>query len=141
MMESVIEKDKSLGLFVASLKTARDKVKDRAAFVERSQAKYDAPKVGDFQMVGLGGSCGKPAFLLPFATRFTLGNTEQLESVAEKFGMTMEYGAYPHFKLPDNTEIAAVHDWLSETHVYLRPSYERKEELLQAIANALKTSS
>jgi hypothetical protein len=137
-MENVIEKNQSLGLFVANLKTAKDKVKDRAAFVERSQAKYTAPTLGGFQMVGLGGSCGKPAFLLPFATRFTLENTERLESVAAHFGMTMEYGAYPHFKLPDNTEIAAVHDWLNETHVYLRPSYEQKEALIQAIADALK---
>jgi hypothetical protein len=139
-MESVIEKDKSLGLFVAGLKTGKDKVKDGEAFVERSQAKYTAPTVGGFQMIGLGGSCGKPAFLLPFATRFTLENTARLEAVAEKFGMTMEYGAYPHFKLPDNTEVAAVHDWLSETHVYLRPSYNRKEELIQAIAAALNAA-
>jgi hypothetical protein len=137
-MESLVEKDKSLGLLVAGFKTSRDKVKDRAAFVERSQGKYTVPTLGGFQMVGLGGSCGKPAFLLPFATRFSLENTERLEAVAERFGMTMEYGAYPHFKLPDNTEIAAVHDWLSETHVYLRPSYERKEALIQAIADALK---
>jgi hypothetical protein len=140
-MESIIEKDKSLGLLVAGFKTSKDKVKDKAAFVERSQGKYSVPTLGGFQMVGLGGSCGKPAFLLPFATRFTLENTERLEAVAERFGMTMEYGAYPHFKLPDNTEIAAVHDWLGETHVYLRPSYDGKEDLIQAIAAALKPSS
>jgi hypothetical protein len=127
----------SLGQFVASLKTSKDNVLNREAFVERSKAKYAAPVLGGFQMVGLGGSCGKPAFLLPFATRFTLENTARLEAVAQRFDMTMEYGAYPHFKSLDNTEIAAIHDWLSETHVYLRPSYERKEELLQAIADAL----
>jgi hypothetical protein len=140
-METIVEKDKSLGLLVAGFKTSKDKVRDGAAFVERSQGKYTVPKVGGFQMVGLGGSCGKPAFLLPFATRFTLENTKKLETVAERFGMTMEYGAYPHFKLPDSTEIAAVHDWLGETHVYLRPSYDRKEELIGAIADALKPSS
>jgi hypothetical protein len=128
----------SLGSFVAGLKTSKENVKDREAFVQRSQAKYSAPTVGSFQMVGLGGSCGKPAFLLPFATRFTLENTERLEAVAAGLGMTMEYGAYPHFKLLDNTEIAAVHDWLHETHVYVRPSYEHKEDLLDAIAEALK---
>jgi len=135
---SEITQDQSLGRFVASLKTSKDKVRDRKAFVERSQAKYRAPAVGGFQMLGLGGSCGKPAFLLPFATRWTLEQVLALESVAERFGMYVEYGAYPHLKLPDQTEIAAVHDWLQETHVYLRPSYERKEELIQAIAEALK---
>ncbi|MDX2008510.1 MAG: hypothetical protein SFU83_24960 [Meiothermus sp.] len=138
MSEAIQEKDKSLGLFVASLKTAKDKVRDREAFVTRSQAKYAAPQVGGFQMLGLGGSCGKPAFLLPFATRWTLDKVEALEAVAEHFGMEIEYGAYPHLKLPDQLEVAAVHDWLNETHVYLRPSYERKEELIQAIAEALK---
>ncbi len=131
----------SLGAFVASLKTSKENVKDRTDFVERSQAKYAAPKVGEFQMVGLGGSCGKPAFLLPFATRFTLENTQRLEAVAKTFDMTMEYGAYPHFKSLDNTEVAAIHDWLNETHVYLRPSYERKEELLGAIAETLAPRS
>lgn len=137
MGEVIQEKEKSLGLYVAGLKTGRDKVKDREAFVTRSQAKYNAPTVGGFQMLGLGGSCGKPAFLLPFQTRWTMDGVLALESVAERFGMYIEYGAYPHLKLPDETEIAAVHDWLHETHVYLRPSYERKEELLQAIAEAL----
>lgn len=137
-MSEVMEKDKSLGLFVAGLKAGRDKVKDREAFVERSQAKYSAPILGGFQMLGLGGSCGKPAFLLPFATRWTEEKVLALEGVAERFGMGMEYGAYPHLKLPDDTEIAAVHDWLHETHVYLRPSYARKEELIGAIAEALK---
>ena len=36
-METVVEK--SLGPFVAGVKTAKDNVKSRAAFVERSQAK------------------------------------------------------------------------------------------------------
>ena len=36
-MEVVQEKDKSLGLFVAGLKTSKDKVKDREAFVELLQ--------------------------------------------------------------------------------------------------------
>lgn len=137
-MEVIQEKDKSLGLYVAGLKTSKDKVKDREAFVARSQTKYNAPRVGGFQMLGLGGSCGKPAFLLPFATRWTVEKVLALEAVAQGFGMEMEYGAYPHLKLPDQTEIAAVHDWLHETHVYLRPSYERKEELIRAIAEALK---
>ena len=135
---SEVQPEKSLGQFVMGLKTGRDKVKDRQAFVERSQAKYSTPTIGGFQMVGLGGSCGKPAFLLPFEIRWTTEKVLALENVAERFGLEMEYGAYPHFKLPDQTEIAAVHDWLHETHVYLRPSYEHKEALLQALAEALK---
>lgn len=127
----------SLGAYVGSLKTSKDKVHDIAAFVARSQAKYQTPLVGRFAMVGLGGSCGKPAFLLPFVTRFTLEKVLALEAVAQRFGLQTEYGAYPHFKEQGGLEVAAVHDWLHETHVYLRPSYERKEELLEALAEAL----
>jgi hypothetical protein len=61
-----------------------------------------------------------------------------LEAVAERFGMYVEYGAYPHLKLPDDTEVAAAQDWINATLVFLRPSYERKEELPTAMAEALK---
>ncbi len=127
----------SLGQYVASLKTSKDQVKNREAFLERSQQKYRAPSIGGFPMVGLGGSCGKPAFQLPFVVRFDQDKVLGLEAVAEQFGMYVEYGAYPHLKLPDETEIAAVQDWANATLVFLRPSYERKEELLRAIAEAL----
>ncbi|ADH62079.1 hypothetical protein Mesil_0134 [Allomeiothermus silvanus DSM 9946] len=31
--------------------------------------------------------------------------------MAERFGMYVEYGAYPHRKRPDDTELAAVQEW------------------------------
>lgn len=58
--------------------------------------------------------------------------------MAERFGMYVEYGAYPHRKLPDDTEVAAVQDWTNATLVFLWPSYARREELLTAMAEALK---
>lgn len=127
----------SLGQYVASLKTGREQVSDREAFVSRSQAKYGAPEVAGLPMVGLGGSCGKPAFLLSNVVRFDLENTARLEAVAERFGMYMEYGVYPHLKEADGREIAAVQDWTNATLVFMRPGYSRKEELLSAIAEAL----
>lgn len=87
-------------------------------------------------MVGLGGSCGKPAFLLPNIVRFDLKKVEKLEAVAEPFGMFVEYGAYFHLKEPDK-EIAAIQDRTNATLVFLRPGYDRKEELLNAITIAL----
>ncbi len=92
-------------------------------------------------MVGLGGSCGKPAFLLPTVVRFDLRKVENLEAVAEQFGMFVEYGAYPHLKEPGDKEIAAVQDWTNATLVFLRPGYDRKEELLDAISKALTDSA
>jgi hypothetical protein len=117
----------SLGRYVASLKASREQISDREAFVARSQAKYEAPVVGGLEMVGLGGSCGKPAFLLPNVVRFDLEKVARLEQVAERFGMFIEYGAYPHLKEPDGREIAAVQDWTNSTLVFMRPGYERKE--------------
>ncbi len=127
----------SLGQYVASLKATRDKLSDREAFVTRSQSKYDAPSIAGLPMVGLGGSCGKPAFLLPNVVRFDLEKVEQLEAVAERFGMLVEYGAYPHLKEPGDKEIAAVQDWTNATLIFMRPSYTRKDELLSAISEAL----
>jgi len=127
----------SLGQYVASLKAPRDQLSDREAFVARSQRKYDAPAVAGLPMVGLGGSCGKPAFLLPNVVRFDLEKVERLEAVAERFGMFVEYGAYPHLKEPGDKEIAAVQDWTNATLVFLRPGYDRKDELLEAISEAL----
>ncbi len=88
----------SLGQFVATLKATRDQLLDREAFVARFQSKYDAPSIAGLPMVGLGGSCGKSAFLLPNVVRFDLEKVERLEAVAEAFGMFVEYGAYPTLK-------------------------------------------
>jgi hypothetical protein len=132
----------SLGQYVAGLKASRDKVSDREAFLERCQRKYNPPTVAGFPMVGLGGSCGKPAFELPFVIRFNRDTIKRLEGVAEQFNMFVEYGAYPHFKLKGSSqEIAAVQDWTSATLIFLRPSYSKKEELLTAIWGALKGSA
>ncbi len=131
----------SLGQYVASLKAPRDQLSNREAFVARSQSKYDAPAVAGLPMVGLGGSCGKPAFLLPNVVRFDLEKVARLEEVAEQFGMFVEYGAYPHLKEPGDKEIAAVQDWTNATLVFMRPSYKRKEELLSAITEALEDAA
>ena len=62
---------------------------------------------------------------------------EKLEAVAERFGMFVEYGAYPHLKEPIDKRITAVQDWTNATLVFLRPGYSRKEVLLGAITEAL----
>ena len=128
----------SLGAYVAGLKAPREAVRDRAAFLERCSAKEQAPSLAGLPLVGLGGSCGKPAFALPKPVRFDDAACARLERVAEDFGAFVEYGAYPHLKLHDGgQEIAAVQDWTVGAFVFLRPGYERKEELLAALAAAL----
>jgi hypothetical protein len=129
----------SLGGFVGGLKAPREALRDKDAFLERSANKGEGPTVAGLPLVGLGGSCGKPAFLLPFVVRFDRPRLVRLEEVAARFGMFVEYGAYPHLKLEDGAqEIAAVQDWTNATLLFLRPSYARKDELLGAIADALR---
>lgn len=128
----------TLGQFVGSLKSSLDQVRDRRAFLERSRLKEETPSVAGLPMVGLGGSCGKPAFLLPFIVRFDEQNLARLEQVAERFDLFVEYGAYPHLKSNDGgVEVAAVQDWTNATLVFLRPSYQEKEALVTAIKEAL----
>lgn len=129
----------SLGGFVADLKAPRELVRDRASFVQRSARKGEGPSVAGLPLVGLGGSCGKPAFLLPFVVRFDEDRCQRLEAVAARFGMFVEYGAYPHLKLEeDGREIAAVQDWTNAAILFLRPSYPEKDELAQAVIEALR---
>lgn len=129
----------SLGAFVASLKASRDVVRDRAAFLERSARKREAPDVAGYTMVGLGGSCGKPAFSLGAPIAFDDANLERLEGVAAAYDCYVEYGAYPHLKLHDGgVELAAIQDWSVGTFVFLRPGFERKDELLRDLAAALR---
>jgi hypothetical protein len=129
----------SLGQYVGSLKAAREHLRDKAAFLERCRRKYEPPELAGLPMVGLGGSCGKPAFLLPFVVRFDAEKLERLEALAQRYGMFVEYGAYPHLKLEDGgQEIAAIQDWTTASLVFMRPSYDRKEDLLADIRGVLE---
>jgi len=129
----------SVGPYVASLKTSPAQVRDRAAFLQRARQRDEVPEVAGLPLVGLGGSCGKPAFLLPYLIRWNETNTGVLEDVAADFGCFVEYGAYPHLKLEDGgQEIAAVQDWSNMAMVFVRPGYERAEEVLARLAQALK---
>lgn len=125
----------NVGPYVASLKAAPNEVRDRRAFLARSRNKDEPPTVGGLTLVGLGGSCGKPAFALPYAVRWDEASTGRLEAVARDFGCFVEYGAYPHLKLEDGgQEVAAVQDWSTFGIVFVRPGYERGEELLARLA-------
>ncbi|MBA2667804.1 MAG: hypothetical protein H0U69_12315 [Trueperaceae bacterium] len=129
----------SLGSFVGGLKAPREVLRDKGAFLERSAHKSEGPAVGGLPLVGLGGSCGKPAFLLPFVVRFDMPRLERLEEVAARYGMFVEYGAYPHLKLEDGgQEIAAVQDWTNATVLFLRPSFAQKDDLVAAMVDALR---
>ena len=128
----------TLGQIVGSFKGSRDVLRDRHAFLQRSKRKFDVPDLAGLPMLGLGGSCGKPAFQLPTVVRFDANKLERLERTAERFNMFVEYGAYPHLKMNDGgQEIAAIQDWTTLTLVFMRPSYPDKEALITALKEAL----
>lgn len=129
----------TVGPWIAAQKLPhKDAARDRLAFLERVRVRRDLQTVAGFPLVGLGGSCGKPCFALPSVLTWTDENTRRLEDVAAEFGCYVEYGVYPHLKLNENDqEVAAVQDWTTFGMVYLRPGYERAEELLVRLAGTL----
>lgn len=129
----------NVGSYVSSLKALPAQVRDRNLFLERTRLRDTVPEVAGLELVGLGGSCGKPAFLLPYVLRWNEENTLKLEKIAEDFGCFVEYGAYPHLKLHDGgQEVAAVQDWSQATLVFVRPGYELGVELLSRLKEDLK---
>ncbi|ADV65928.1 hypothetical protein [Deinococcus maricopensis] len=129
----------TVGPWVAAQKLpSKDLARNRTAFLERTRTRRETPVVAGLPLVGLGGSCGKPCFALPYVLTWTDENTRALERVAEAFACFVEYGAYPHLKLHDGgLEVAAVQDWTTFGMVYLRPGYERAEELLVRLNETL----
>ncbi len=129
-----------VGAWVMAQKIAdKTLLRDRAAFLERSKVRADYPTVGGLPLIGLGGSCGKPCFALPYTITWNGENLQTLEAIALEFGCYVEYGAYPHLKLAqDNTEVAAVQDWKTFGMVFLRPGFEHGEELLGKLATGLR---
>lgn len=129
----------TVGPWVAAQKLpSKDLALDRLAFLERTQTRATTPTVAGLPLIGLGGSCGKPCFALPYTLTWTQANTLALEQVAADFGCFVEYGVYPHLKLHEGgQEVAAVQDWTPFATVYLRPGYEQAEELLITLRDQL----
>ena len=116
--------------------------RDRAAFLERTRLRAEPKTVAGLPLVGMGGSCGKPCFALPYLIRWSEDNLIALESVALEFQCYVEYGLYPHLKLSaDSVEVAAVQDWTTFGMVYIRPGFEHGEELLERLAVKLEPNS
>jgi len=130
----------TVGPWVAAQKLpSKDLALDRQAFLERTQTRAQTPTVAGLPLIGLGGSCGKPCFALPYVLTWTDENTRALEALAAEFACFVEYGAYPHLKLNDGgQEVAAVQDWSTFGMVFMRPGYEQGEELLARLAQTLR---
>lgn len=130
----------TVGPWIAAQKLpSKDMGRNRHAFLERTKLRQEEQQVAGLPLVGMGGSCGKPAFALPYLLTWSDANTQALENVADEFGCYVEYGLYPHLKLHEgDLEVAAVQDWTNLAMIYLRPGYERAEEVLTRLSVALR---
>ena len=117
----------NVGPWVAAQKLpSKDVALDRLAFLERTRVRVQTPTVAGLPLVGLGGSCGKPCFALPYVLTWNDENTRALEALAQDFGCFVEYGVYPHLKQRDGgQEVAAVQDWSAFGMVFMRPGYDQ----------------
>ena len=133
----------AVGPWIAAQKLSNAALaRDRAAFLERTRLRAEPKTVAGLPLVGMGGSCGKPCFALPYLIRWSEDNLIALESVALEFQCYVEYGLYPHLKLSaDSVEVAAVQDWTTFGMVYIRPGFEHGEELLERLAVKLEPNS
>lgn len=130
----------TVGPWVAAQKlSSKDLALDRPAFLERTLNRAETPTAAGLPLIGLGGSCGKPCFALPYVLTWTDKNTRALEALAAEFDCFVEYGAYPHLKQHEGgQEVAAVQDWTTFGMVFMRPGYEQGVELLAHLADTLR---
>lgn len=128
-----------VGPWVAAQKLpSKDVALDRLTFLERTRVQAQTLAVAGLPLVGLGGSCGKPCFALPYVLTWNDENTRALEALAQDFGCFVEYGVYPHLKQQDGgQEVAAVQDWSTFGMVFMRPGYDQGVELLEQLRDRL----
>lgn len=128
-----------VGPWVAAQKLpSRDVALDRLTFLERTRVQAQTLAVAGLPLVGLGGSCGKPCFALPYVLTWNDENTRALEALAQDFGCFVEYGVYPHLKQQDGgQEVTAVQDWSTFGMVFMRPGYDQGVELLEQLRDRL----
>ena len=128
-----------VGPWVAAQKLpSRDVALDRLTFLERTRVQAQIPAVAGLPLVGLGGSCGKPCFALPYVLTWNDENARALEALAQDFGCFVEYGVYPHLKQQDGgQEVTAVQDWSTFGMVFMRPGYDQGVELLEQLRDRL----
>ena len=104
----------------------------RVAFLERARLRAAYPGEQGLPLLGIGSSCGKPAFALPYPLTWTEQNLLTLEALARQHRSYVEYGHLAHLRqIATDKELAAVQDWTPFGVVYLRAEYGHAQELLR----------
>ncbi|OWL95429.1 hypothetical protein CBQ26_11730 [Deinococcus indicus] len=110
----------------------------RAAFLERARLRAAYPGEQGLPLLGVGSSCGKPAFALPYPLTWTEQNLLALEALARQHRSYVEYGHLAHLRqIATDKELAAVQDWTPFGVVYLRAEYGHAQELLRDLLATL----
>lgn len=121
------------------LRTQASRARCRTGFLERAQMRAAHPGEQGLALLGVGSSCGKPAFALPYTLTWTEENTRALEDLAKRYHCYVEYGNVAHLKqYRDDKELAAIQDWKPFGVVYLRAEYTHADELLRDLVQTLQ---
>ncbi|WP_102124942.1 hypothetical protein [Deinococcus planocerae] len=111
----------------------------RAGFLERSRRRAAYPGEQGLPLLGVGSSCGKPAFALPYPLTWTEESTLALEALARRYHSHVTYGHLAHLRhTATGKELAAIQDWTPFGVVYLRAEYDHAAELLRDLVDTLK---
>jgi len=111
----------------------------RAGFLERSRKRAAYPGEQGLPLLGVGSSCGKPAFALPYPLVWTEKNTLALEALARRYRGHVTYGHLAHLRhTATDKELAAIQDWTPFGVVYLRAEYDHATELLGDLVETLR---
>lgn len=123
---------------IDDLKKRTGEDRSRLAFLERARLRAAYPGEQGLPLLGIGSSCGKPAFALPFALTWTEQSLDALETLARQYHCRVHYGHLAHVvHVATNKELAALQDWTPFGVVYLRPDYAHAQELLRDLIAAL----
>lgn len=121
------------------LRTHAKHARCRRSFLERARMRAAHESEQGLALLGVGSSCGKPAFALPYHLTWTEENTRGLEALASEYDCYVEYGNVAHLKQTrDGRELAAIQDWQPFGVVYLRAEYAYADELLHDLVETLR---
>ncbi|MCD0161205.1 MULTISPECIES: hypothetical protein [unclassified Deinococcus] len=111
----------------------------RRSFLERAQMRAAVDAEQGLTFLGVGSSCGKPAFALPYPLTWTEAALDRLEHLAEQHFCYVEYGQLAHLKRRvDDRELLAVQDWTPFGVVYVRAEYPLADALLRDLTVTLQ---
>jgi len=110
----------------------------RTGFLERAQLRAAYPGEQGLPLLGIGSSCGKPAFALPYPLRWGEDNVLALEALAARYRSYVEYGHLAHLRQTvTDKELAAIQDGVPFGTVYLRAEYGHADAPLRDLVNTL----